>query len=476
MSADICFTPARELARMIGAREVSAREVMAAFLDQIARINPTLNAIVARVPEDECLSRAEAVDRQIACGEPAGPLHGLPLAFKEAEPAAGLPWTSGSLIFKDRVAAEDSVLVERLRAAGVVPIGKTNISEFTMGSHSYNRVYGTTLNPWDTTKSAGGSSGGAAAAVSTGMLPFADGSDLGGSLRNPASFNNLVALRPSVGLVPNAPTPFPLIEFNAKGVIARSVDDVAFLLATIAGCDARDPRSYPSDPSAFLPPLGRDLTGTRIAWCPDLGNLPLDLAVRSVLDTQRRTFEALGCVVEDAAPDLRDADDVFLTLRAWMSAQTLGPLLDRHRDEMKPEAVWQIQLGQRITAEQVGVAMRQHAILLDRMRLFFQRYDCVVCATSQVPPFDAGLTWPREIAGEGMEHYIAWMRSAYWISVTLGPAASVPAGFTSDGLPVGLQIAGKPRDDRAVLEVAHGFESATRIGQHRPPLATGHGR
>lgn len=466
MSTDLCFTPARTLARMIRDREVSAREVMQAFLVQIARHNPTLNAIVAKRPDEECLAFAGQADR--ASSGTAGPLHGVPIAFKDHEPAAGLAWTNGSRIFKDRIASEDSVLVERLRRAGAVPIGKTNISEFTMGSQTYNDVYGTTLNPWDTTKTAGGSSGGAAAAVAAGMLPFADGSDLGGSLRNPASFNSLVALRPTVGLVPNAPVAFPLIEFLSKGIIARTVDDVAFGLGCIAGADGRDPRTWPSDPSVFSAFAPRDVRGLRIAWCPDLGGLPLDPRVRAVIDRQRQTFQDLHCIVENAAPDLREADDVFLTLRTWMSAHTLGPLLDTQRDLMKPEAIWQIEQGRLVTADDLARAMHAHTRLLERLGGFLARYDFIVCATVQVPPFEATLTWPRDVDGVPMEHYVAWMRSAYRISTTLGPAISVPAGFTTDGLPVGLQIVAAPRRDLAVLELARAFEGASGVGQPRP--------
>lgn len=454
---------------MLRAREVSAREVMQAFLAQIARHNPVLNAIVAKLPDEACLELADAADRSLP-GRVVGPLHGLPIAFKDHEPAAGFPWTNGSRIFRGRMATDDSVLVERLRRAGVLPIGKTNISEFTMGSQTYNDVYGTTLNPWDTTKTAGGSSGGAAAAVAAGMLPFADGSDLGGSLRNPASFNGLVALRPTVGLVPNAPVAFPLIEFLAKGVIARTVDDVAFALSCVTGPDERDPRTWPSDPSVFRQFAPHSVMGRRVAWCPDLGGLLLDPRVRAVLEPHRRTFEAIcgaGCVA-DAAPDLRDADDVFLTLRTWMSAQTLGPLLDQHRELMKPEAIWQIEQGRRVTADGLAHAMQAHGRLLDRMREFFDRYEFIACATTQVPPFDAGLTWPREIEGVGMEHYVAWMRSAYWVSTLLGPAISVPAGFTHDGLPVGLQIVAAPRRDLAVLQLARAFEERSGVGQPRP--------
>ena len=444
---------------------------MAAYLGQIARINPTLKAIVAKLADEECLALADAADRRLASGAEVGPLHGLPIAFKDAEPAVGFPFTRGSLIFKDDMPAEDSVLVERLRRAGVIPIGKTNISEFTMGSHSYNRVYGTTLNPYDTTKSAGGSSGGAAAAVASGMLPLADGSDLGGSLRNPASFNNVVALRPTVGLVPNAPAAYSPIEFLSKGPIARSVADAAFMLNAIAGDDPRDPRTRLSTPSEFCRALERDFTGTRIAWCPDQGGLPLDPRVRAVVERQRRVFDALGCSVEEAAPDLREADEVFLTLRAWMSASTLGPLLETHRHLMKPEAIWQIELGQRITSADVAAAMRRHTELLDRMRRFQEQYEFMVSAVSQVPPFDAGIAWPEAVDGVRMEHYVAWMKSTYRISTTLTPAISVPSGFSDDGLPVGIQIVGRARADFSVLQLAHAFEQATGVGLRRPAIA-----
>ena len=243
----------------------------------------------------------------------------------------------------------DTVLIERLRQAGVIPIGKTNVPEFGMGSQSYNAVYGTTVNPYDVTKTAGGSSGGAGAALAAGLLPLADGGDVGGSLRNPANFNNIVALRPTVGLVPMAPSAMPLLGFGVKGPMARSVADTAFLLSVMAGADARDPGCYPSDPAIFAQPLDRDFTGVRVAWCPDLGGLPLDRRVRAVLEAQRQTFEALGCIVEDACPDLSGADEVFLTIRLWKNWLSLGPLLEQHRGQMKPEVIWEIELGARLT-------------------------------------------------------------------------------------------------------------------------------
>jgi amidase len=467
---ELCYTNARDLAALIRSRKLSAREVMAAYLDRINRFNPTLNAIVARLPDDRCLALADAADRRAAHGEALGPLHGLPMAFKDLEAAVGFPFTQGSPLYKDRMPLEDTIVVERLRSAGALPIGKTNVPEFGMGSHTYNKVYGTTVNPYDVTKSAGGSSGGAAAAVAAGLLPLADGSDLGGSLRNPANFNNVVALRPTVGLVPVAPTPFPLLGFLVKGPIARSVRDAAFLLTVMAGSDPRDPGSYPSDPSRFGGPLERSFRGVRVAWCPDLGGLPLDPRVRTVLQTARTVVENLGCAVDETCPDLTSADDVFLTIRAWRSAHLHGPLLQTHRDHLKPEAIAEIESGLAMTGGDVARAMARHGELMEGMRRFEERYEFLLCAVNQVPPFDATLDWPKEIDGVRMESYVGWMKSASRISATFRPAISVPAGFTTDGLPVGLQIVGRYRDDLGVLQMAEAFEHASDVGRRRPEI------
>jgi amidase len=472
-SADLCFMSGRELANLIRMRKLSAHEVMAAHLEQIRRVNPKINAIVAKLDDDQCLALADEADRRIARGEQVGRLHGLPFAFKDLEAAVGFPFTRGSPIFKEEMPTEDTVLVERLRKAGVVPIGKTNVSEFGMGSHTYNKVYGTTFNPYDLTKSSGGSSGGAGAALAAGLVPLADGSDLGGSLRNPANFNNIVALRPTVGLVPVTPTLLPFVGFVVKGPMARSVGDTAFLLSAMAGADPRDPACYPSDPSVFAKALDRNVKGVRVAWCPDLGGLPVDQRVRSVLEGQRQTFEDLGCIVEEACPDLSGADKVFLDIRMWMSWNTLGPLLEKHRDQMKPEAVWQIESGAKFSGTDIAKAMIEHGELMERMRRFQERYEFMLCAVNQVPPFDARMDWPKEIEGVKMEHYIAWMKSAYWISATFRPAISVPAGFTSEGVPVGIQIVGRYRDDLGVLQIAHVFEQATGFARRRPAIAGG---
>jgi len=456
MSGDVSFRSGRELASLIRARKVSAREVMIEHLARISRRNPTLNAIVAKLNDDECLALADEADRQLARGADVGPLHGLPWAFKDLEDAVGFPNTAGSPIFKNRMPAGDSPLVALLRHAGVIPIGKTNVPEFGMGSHTYNNVYGTTLNPWDTTKSAGGSSGGAGAALATGMLPLADGSDLGGSLRNPANFNNIVALRPTSGLVP------ALVDdtshgLGVKGPMARSVDDVAFLLGVMTG------KEWPLDVDVSISP------GTRIAWSLDLNGLPLDPRVRDVLMASRPTFAEIGCRVDEACPDLTGADDVFLTLRRKRSFSNLGSLLWTDRRRMKPEAVEEIERGAALTPADIARAEAKHTKLLARLERFFGSSRFLVCAVNQVPPFDAMADWPHEIDGVKMEHYAAWMKSAYWISATLGPAISVPAGFTADGLPVGIQIVGRRGDDLGVLQLAHAFEKRTGFSSRRPP-------
>ncbi|MER3436489.1 MAG: amidase [Chloroflexota bacterium] len=474
MKADeICFMTARELAESIRRRELSAREVMTAHVQQIAEINPRVNAIVSQLDEERALELADEADRALAAGEPVGPLHGLPIAFKDLEDAVGFPTTYGSPIYRDNYPARDTLVVERLRAAGAIGIGKTNVPEFGLGSHTFNPIFGVTRNPYDLTKSAGGSSGGAGAALASGMLPIADGSDMGGSLRNPANFNNVVGFRVSPGLVPGWPSAAPWIGLSVKGPMARTVGDVALLLSMMAGQDARDQLAYPIDPRLFAQPLDREFRDVRVAWCLDLGGLPLDRRVRAVLEAQRATFEDIGCLVEDAAPDLADADGIFRDLRAFLVASSYADLLATHHHELKPEMVWNIEEGLRLSAVDVGKAMARQQELFERVRHFMMRYDFLLCAVNQVPPFDLNLRYPTEIEGVPMETYIAWMKSAYWITVTRLPAISVPAGFTEDGLPVGIQIVGRFRDDLGVLQLAHAFEGATQFWRRRPGVAAG---
>jgi len=464
---EIVFSSAKALARRIRDREISAREVMIAHIEQIEQINPTVNAIVSMLNPEVAIERANEADRQ-PCD---GPLYGLPTAFKDLEDAVGFPNTQGSPIFADRFPEEDAAIVARIKQAGAIPIGKTNVPEFGLGSHTYNNVFGPTRNPWNLDRTAGGSSGGAAAALATGMLPIADGSDTGGSLRNPGNFNSVVGFRVSSGLVPKSPTALPWAHLGVKGPLGRSVEDVGFFLSAMAGFDPRDQISYPVDAAAFAGDLTIDPKHLRIAWSTDLGGLPVDPTVRSVVDGARAMFEAIGCDVEDACPDFTDADELFKDLRAF-GMTPMADLMREYRDQMKPEAIWNIEAGLKMSAEDVARAMMKQATLFQRMSDFMERYDAFVCVVNQVPPFPIDLDWPHEIDGVQMETYIDWMKSAYYITSTRMPAISVPAGFTPDGLPVGIQIVGKYHGDLELLKIANAFEQATNVASKRPPIVS----
>ncbi|WP_131743001.1 amidase [Actinomadura roseirufa] len=467
---EIVYAPARELVRRIRARELSAREVLQAHLDRIELTNPRVNAIVTLLPE-RAMEQARAADERLAAGAAGGPLHGLPVAHKDTHATAGIRTTSGSPIFADHVPDTDDLIVERMRAAGVVTLGKTNTPEFAAGSHTFNPIFGITRNPYDPARSAGGSSGGAAAALACGMQPLADGSDMGGSLRNPASFCNVVGFRPSPGRVPSWPVPAGWATLGVQGPMARDVEDVALLLSVLAGPDPRSPIALATPGTAFAGPLGRDPAGLRLAWTPDLGGImPVDPAVTAVLEPAAEVFAGLGCAVEEAAPDLTGADEVFRTLRAWQFELAFGALLDAHPGALKPSLARNIAAGRALSGADVGRAEALHTALFHRVREFFSRYDALLLPVSQVPPFDAALEYPPEVAGEPMPDYLEWMRSCWLISATGCPALSVPAGFTPDGLPVGLQIVGRHRADLAVLRLGHAFEQATGYGLRRPEV------
>jgi amidase len=467
---EICFLTATELVRLVRANELSAREVMEAHLSQIERVNPEVNAIVTLTAE-RALDRARATDDALARREEVGHMAGLPVAHKDLFPTEGVRTTFGSLIYRDFVPDHDALIVERLKRAGAISVGKTNTPEFGAGSQTYNEVFGETLNPYDPTRTCGGSSGGAAVALACGMVPIADGSDMGGSLRNPASFCNVVGFRPSPGRVPSWPDPTPWLSLTVDGPMARTVQDTALMLSAIAGPDARCPLSIPEPGGLFLRPLERDFSDVRVALSRDLGGLPVDPRVSAVLESQRRVFESLGCAVEDAQPDFVDADEVFKTLRAWRYELAYGELLVDHRDELKDTVVWNIEEGARLGGPQIGQAERKRTELFHRVRTFMESYEFLVSPVSQVPPFDVKQRYVTEIDGKPMETYIDWMKSCYYVTVAGLPAVSVPCGFTQEGLPVGIQIVGRCRDDFGLLQLAHAYEEATRHGERRPPLA-----
>jgi amidase len=447
---------ATELAAGLRAREFSAREVMASYLQRIEAVNPRVNAIVTLLDPEVALGLADEAD---AAAEPRGVLHGLPVAVKDLEDTAGMRTTYGSPLFASNVPVADSLLVERLRAAGAIVIGKTNTPEFGAGSQTFNAVFGATRNPWDETKTPGGSSGGAAAAVAAGMVPFADGSDLGASVRNPAAMCNLVGLRPSPGRIPDHGPGDPWNPFPVLGAIGRTVDDVELLYSALAGPDERDPLSFVAAPVA-VPRTGR------IAWSRDLGGLPVDPAVTAVLEKRRATLEALGCIVEDAEPDFEGADECFEVLRGVTFAGAFKEVIHK----VKPTLAENVRFGLSLTPERIAKALELRGAMFTRMREFLVRYDAFAAPVTQVAPFSVEDEYPRSIAGVEMGSYLEWFRSCSRITVTSHPAVSVPAGFTDGGLPIGLQLIGRYRGEVALLRLAEAFTEATGLGTHTPEL------
>jgi len=466
---EICFMTAGELVQRLQSKTLSAVEVMKAHLAQIERINPVVNAIVTLLPE-QALAQARAADEALASGITPGPLHGLPIAHKDLVFTKGIRTTKGSPIFKDFVPAEDALIVERLKKAGAITIGKTNTPEFGAGSQTFNAVFGETLNPYDTSKTCGGSSGGAAVALACGMLPIADGSDMGGSLRNPASFCNVVGLRPSPGRVPGWPKFAAWATLGVEGPMARTVEDTALMLSAIAGWDSRSPIAIAESGNIFIQPLERDFKKVRIAWSRNPGSLPVDPRVTAAIENQRYVFEDLGCSVEDAEPDFKDADEIFKVLRAWAYELNFSEHLETHPDQLKDTVIWNIQEGSKLTGPQIGKIERKRTELYHRIRKFMQKYDFIILPVSQVPPFDAKQQYITEINDVQMETYIDWMKSCYYITTIGHPAISVPCGFTPQGLPIGLQIVGRHQDDFGVLQLACAFEKNTKFWKQRPPV------
>lgn len=465
----LCLRSAAELSRMLRAREVSAREVLDAHLARIERLNPRINAIVTLTPE-EAVRRARACDDALAAGEPLGPLHGLPVAHKDLVATAGIRTTYGSTAYASHVPTTDHLVAERVRDAGGVLVGKTNTPEWGTGSHTENEVFGLTRNPWALDRTAGGSSGGAAAALAARLVPLADGSDMGGSLRNPASFCNVVGLRPSVGRVPAWPAADAWFTQSVNGPMARTAEDLALYLSVLGAPDGRSPLSHHVPPEAFREPLRRDFAGTKVAWSPDLGGLAVDEDVLAAMAPGREVLAGLGCEVADRDPDLTDADEVFRTWRAWWYALALGELYRERPDDFGESAAWNVQQGLDLTGAELLDAGRRRTALYHRFRRFLDDHEFLVTLVSPVTPFPATQRYPTEVGGKPTETYLDWMRGCYWISATGMPAASVPLAFTPDGLPVGLQVVGRPGDDLGVLQLAHAIEQSTTTGSRAPDL------
>ena len=467
-ASSVYWMSAIEMARLIRAKKLSAREALVEHLKQIERVNPKVNAIVTLVPEMAEKAAARADEMQ-AHGAKLGPLHGLPAAHKDLRPTRGIRTTWGSPLYRDFIPTENDLVVDRLQAAGAITLGKTNTPEFGAGSQTFNTVFGATRNPWDLTKTCGGSSGGAAVALACGLVPVADGSDMGGSLRNPAAFSNVVGFRPSAGRVPDPLAAFAWSTLSTSGCLGRSVADLAYVLSTIAGPDPRAPLSIREPGTVFAQPLARNFKGVRVAWFKDLGGVPFDPRVRTVVDGHRATFESLGCIVEQVEPDFAPAEISFRVLRAWNSAQAYGPRLREQPDGFKDTLKDEIEEGLRLTGTEVAHAEVAHGHVWRRFQAFLEKYEYFVLPTTQLPPFDVATPYPTEIAGVRFTNYIDWMKSCWYISTAGNPAINVPAGFTPEGLPVGVQSVGRWHADFSVLQLAHAFEQAVKIDR-RPAV------
>lgn len=455
----------------IRAKKLSAREVMQAHLKQIHRLNEKVNAIVTLAPEDQLLAQAAAADESLANGKWLGPLHGLPVGVKDLHETAGIRTTFGSPLHKNFVPDFDCRVVQREKAAGAIVIGKTNVPEFGLGSQTFNPVFGPTRNPYGLTKTCGGSTGGGAVALALGMVPLADGSDMGGSLRNPPNFCNVVGIRPSPGRVSNIPTQLGWFTLSVPGPVARNVTDCAFFLSILAGFDHHSPISIDQPGDQFAQPLGsRNFKGVRVAMFKDMG-LPWDLEVKAAVQSQRKVFESLGCIVEDAEPDFTDANECFLAWRHWSTELSFGDLLATHGDQLNEYIHWHVEEGRKLTGPYLSRIEAKRTALFQRLCGFKNEFDFFIAPVNQVLPFDVNQRYPTEIAGVKMENYIAWMKSAYYISAAGNPAVAVPCAFSQSGLPIGLQIVGKHHDDWGALQLAYAFEQATQIGNRRPQLA-----
>jgi amidase len=478
-SSEIINLSAVELSHAIKDKVVSCVDVMRAYLAQIDRVNPGFNAIVSLRNRDELLKEAAQKDSELSQGRYHGWMHGFPHAVKDLAATKGLPTTMGSPIFEHEIPNHDAVFVERLRKAGAIIIGKTNTPEFGFGSQTYNNVFGTTYNAYDPELCAGGSSGGASVALAKRMIPVADGSDMMGSLRNPAAYNNIIGFRPSFGRVPFGPAMEIFFQqLGYEGPMGRSVKDVAMLLSTMAGFDSRVPLSIREDPHQFAGSLKNAMKGRKIAWLGDLnGYLPMEPGILEMCGRALAHFEDLGCIVEDFTIDypMEKLWKTWLTLRQWLIAVSLGPIYRKkeNRDRIKPEALWEIEGGLKLTASDVYDASVNRSEWYQKVTDLFAQYDYLMLPSAQVFPFSAQMHWPKEVGGKTMDTYHRWMEITIPGTLSGCPIANVPVGFNSRGLPMGMQVMGPAAKDLSVLQLAHAYEQMSGWTEKVPPNTLG---
>ncbi len=467
---DMGFMPATEMIAAIKKKTLSPREIVEALLARVEKINPKVNAYCTVVPE-MALEAAKKAEAEIRQGGKLGPLHGIPVSIKDLTLTAGIRTTFGSKIFEHHVPTEDALIVQRLKAAGAIVIGKTNTPEFGAGANTYNAVFGATRNPWKLSHTCGGSSGGAAVALACGLGPLATGSDLGGSLRIPASFCGVVGFRTSAGRVPIYPSFMGWDTLAVEGPMARTVGDTALMLSVIAGADDRSPISLPGDGREFLAAVEHpNIRGFKVAWSADLKVSPVDREIEAVASAAAKRFTELGCTVEQAEPDFSRVREIIHVTRALRMVTLHAEKLEKWRDQMNSNLVWNIEKGFPLTAQQVGMAEKERTALYHRVRQFFERYDLLLTPTVAVPPFPVEMPYPQEINGKPINNYQEWLYLTYAITVTGLPAISVPCGWTAEGLPVGLQIVGRRLGEATVLRAAAAFEAIAPWQDKRPPV------
>lgn len=452
---------ARRLAAGIASREVSAVEVMRAHLDRIAQLDGRIAAFVSLVPEAEALGMAEEADRAVRAGGRLGPLHGLPTGVKDLIDVRGLPTSHGSAAYRDEPPARaDSVLAERLRGAGALIIGKTNTPEAGLGTLTFNPIRGVCRNPWDLARHAGGSSGGAGAAVAAGMLPIADGSDSGGSIRYPASFCNIVGLRPTPGTVPTGRLGNGWDPHGVLGPMARDSRDAALMLSGISGRDGRAPLSWVDDPAALAVTTTPDPAGLRLGWSPDAGGLPIDAEVRRVLSLARAALEAAGVEIVDLEPDLSGADECWEAIELFNFGSDGAARFEDGRSGFREDYLRNVREGRALTADAYAAALAHRTELFRRTAAVLGEVDAIVYPAAPVPAPPAEVEWVREIDGVHLERYFLWQRAACRLTVTGHPVLAAPAGFTETGLPVGMQLVGPSRGDARLLAIGAALEPA----------------
>ena len=467
--------PAHALSQAIHSKQVSCREVMQAYLKRIAAVNPRVNAIVSLQDADGLLRQADARDAQLARGEWMGWMHGMPQAIKDLSNTAGIPTIQGTALMRNFVPSEDGLMAQRMKAAGCIVIGKTNVPEFGLGSHTFNEVFGVTRNPYDLSRSAGGSSGGAAVALATHMLPVADGSDDMGSLRNPAAWNNVFGFRPSQGRVPRWPAADAFIaQLGTEGPMGRTVQDVALLLGTQAGYSSKAPLSI-AGYAYYTRATGHFYSrNVKIGWLGDLsGYLAMEPGILDVCEQGLRRFEELGCTVQPLALGTAP-EPVWQAWLAWrraLVAARIAPFLinPKNRERIKPEALWEHDQAASLTCNQLMAASAQRTAFYHHLLKLFETHDFLALPTAQVWPFDAALRWPQHINGIEMDTYHRWMEVVIYATFAGLPCISIPVGFDARGLPMGMQIIGKPQADLDVLQLAHAYEQVAQEVVLRKP-------